>query len=101
MEEFKRRLSFDLKVYIEDKSENDLIKVAQLADSYTLLRKTQANASKHMVPESPPLKITNSLSLISLRFLSVTFVNDQDTQSKFVHTLYVMHLVREIKKTKR
>ena len=41
MEEFKRKLPFDLRIHIEEKSETDLIKAAQIADSFSLLRKSQ------------------------------------------------------------
>lgn len=47
MEDFKRKLPFDLRIYIEEKGEVDLIKVAQLADSYTLVRRTQSNIPRN------------------------------------------------------
>lgn len=47
MGDFKRKLPFDLRIYIEEKGELDLIKAAQLADSYTLVRRSQSNTQRN------------------------------------------------------
>lgn len=47
LEEWKRRLPFNVMVYVEEKGETDLIKAAQLADSYALIhRKFSRDKSK-------------------------------------------------------
>ena len=52
LEEFKRRLPFNISVHIEEKREMDLKKAAQLADSYNLIIKTHRGNSKSVKPSS-------------------------------------------------
>ena len=52
LEEFKRRLPFNISMYVEEKRELDLKKAAQLADAYNLIVRSHRGNSKSVKPSS-------------------------------------------------
>lgn len=52
LEEFKRKVSFPIKLHIDDRDETDLMKAADIADKYTLTHQAYGERSEPLVKSS-------------------------------------------------